>query len=241
MSRYKLTIEYDGTDFFGWQIQPDARTVEGDLEKAIQQVLQKDTDLVGQGRTDAGVHARSQVAHIDLENAIDPEKFILSLNRLSNTDVHVKHIELVDDDFHARFDAASRMYEYTLLKHPSPLHERYGVPVNRNCDVERMKEAAAVFIGDHDFAVLSKRNEEQLNTHCLVSVSEFEERDGVLIYRIKANRFLRNMVRRIIGSLLMIGEGKITKKDLENLLDNQGDLPVKTAPAKGLCLVEVVY
>lgn len=241
MPRYKLTIEYDGTHFFGWQVQPDTRTVEGEIEKAIFQILQQEVDIVGQGRTDAGVHASKQVAHLDLGKDVAPDKFIHSINRITPNDVYIHSIEPVHEEFHARFDATSRMYEYRMLKQSSPLKQRTAIVLPRSCSIERMKSAASLLIGEFDFAELSKKNDEILNTTCTILTSVFEEDGDLLIYRIQANRFLRNMVRRIVGVLITIGEEKMTIEDLKGLLDHTKPVPVKTAPAHGLILTNVLY
>lgn len=241
--RYKLTIEYDGTHFSGWQIQPDARTVERELESALKTVLQQEVDIIGQGRTDTGVHALAQTAHVDLPEDADPSKVQLSLNRMTGDDVFVKSIERVDDEFHARFDAISRAYVYTFLKQPSPLKERYATVLPGDCDLQRMKAAAEVFLGEHDFAAFSKKNEENYTTICRVLHSELLDLDDRLEYHIEASRFLRNMVRRIAGTLMDAGAGKLQAEEIrEKLQSAQPDASGSvTAPARALKLLEVKY
>jgi tRNA pseudouridine38-40 synthase len=241
--RYKLTIEYDGSLFSGWQIQPDARTVEGELEEALQTVLQHEADIVGQGRTDTGVHAVNQVAHVDLPDDADPDKIRLSLNRLTGDDVYVKSIEKVSGDFHARFDALSRSYVYTFIREPWPLQRAYAAVLARDCDLSVMKSAAALFLGEHDFAAFSKKNEDNFTTLCTVSRSEILEFGDRIEYHITANRFLRNMVRRIAGTLMDAGSGNISEEEIRDKLqsaeaDSAGS---KTAPARGLKLLDVKY
>ena len=241
--RYKLTIEYDGTNFKGWQIQPDARTVEGDLEKAINTVLQDDVDLIGQGRTDTGVHAVNQTAHIDLPNEIDTNAFQLSINRLTKDDVFVKKIEAVDDEFHSRFDAKSRSYEYTFIRKLSPLKERYAEVLPKNCSIPLMMKAAELFKGEHDFKNFSKYNEDNHTTLCYVYESELVQEGKHFIFRIRANRFLRNMVRRIAGTLIDVGLSKISEGEIKDRLHSETESTIssKTAPAKALKLVKVFY
>ncbi len=242
MPRYKLTIEYDGTHFSGWQVQPEVRTVEGELEEAFSKILQQPVDIIGQGRTDAGVHALGQVAHVDIPEGIDPAKLIFGANRIVSDEVVVHSIEKVASDFHARFDASSREYEYKLVKKYSPLNRFNSILLPRNTDINLMKEAATQVIGEHDFAPFSKFNEDNFTTICKVDTSEFIEDGEALIYRIRANRFLRNMVRRLVGTMIKIGEGKLSSDDFKKALSNpEAEIATQTAPAKGLVLKQVYY
>lgn len=242
MSRYKLTIEYNGAGFSGWQIQPDARTVEGELEKAFSKILQRDIDLIGQGRTDSGVHARGQVAHVDIENVADVQKLIFGVNGLAGKEIYIKTIEEVQDDFHARFDATSREYAYTILKEPSPLQEHLGWSQTGVLDGSKLYECAALLNGEFDFSGFSKFNEENFTTLCTIQKSIFEEFEDKWVYRISANRFLRNMVRRITGTIVEVAKGKLTVSEFSELLENpDADVKSFTAPAKALVLEKVFY
>lgn len=242
MIRYRLTVEYDGIGFKGWQRQPDARTVEGVIEEACEQVLQQPVDLIGQGRTDAGVHARGQVAHLDLDGQVDIADLLYRVNGMIGHQVQITDFQRVEADFHARFDAVAREYMYTLNKNHYPLEHRYSWSLPRDADLNKIRECAGLFLGEHDFEGFSKLNEEQEHGRCTVFVSEFEESSRVLRYRIKANRFLRNMVRRIVGSMVRVGEGKLSAEDLKTLLDDPGaGIASHAAPAKGLQLVHVFY
>jgi len=242
MTRYRLTVEYDGTGFNGWQRQPDARTVEGVIEEACEQVLQQPVDLIGQGRTDAGVHARGQVAHLDLNEDVDIADLLYRVNGMIGHEVQITGFEQTDSGFHARFDAAAREYEYTLNKNHYPLEHRYSWALPRDADLNKIRECAGLFLGEHDFEGFSKLNEGQQHGCCTVFISEFEETDRVLRYRVKANRFLRNMVRRIVGSMVKVGEGKLSTEDLKMLLhDPEAGIASHAAPAKGLQLMHVFY
>lgn len=242
MPRYKLTIEYNGEGFSGWQIQPDARTVEGELEKAFSQILQRDIDLIGQGRTDAGVHARGQVAHVDLDNVENLQKLIFGVNGIVGNEIHIHNFEKVDSEFHARFDASSREYAYTILKSPSPLHNHMAWAQIGSIDSTVFSRCADLLRGEFDFSGFSKFNEENYTTLCTIFKSEFEEFDDRWIYRISANRFLRNMVRRIIGTMVEVAKGKITINEFTELLNNpEAEVKSFTAPAKGLVLEKVFY
>lgn len=240
--RYKLTIEYNGSGFSGWQIQPDARTVEGELEKAFSKILQRDVDLIGQGRTDAGVHARGQVAHVDIENVSDTQKLIFGVNGLAGREVYIHKIEEVDPEFHARFDATSREYAYTILKKPFPLQDDLGWSQTAVLDSSKLYECAALLKGEFDFSGFSKFNEENFTTLCTIHKSTFEEFDDKWVYRISANRFLRNMVRRITGTIVEVAKGKLTVSEFSELLKNpDADVKSFTAPAKALVLEKVFY
>ncbi|MEP1151252.1 MAG: tRNA pseudouridine(38-40) synthase TruA [Balneola sp.] len=242
MARYKLTIEYNGAGFSGWQIQPDARTVEGELEKAFSQILQRDVDLLGQGRTDAGVHARGQVAHVDIEGVADFQKLIFGVNGLTGNEVHIHEFEEVHPEFHARFDATSREYAYTILKKPSPLQNHMAWAQLGMLDSKLLHKCASLLNGEFDFAGFSKYNEENYTTLCTIFRSEFEELEDRWIYHISANRFLRNMVRRITGTMAEVAKGKLTYVEFAELLNNpESNVKSFTAPAKGLVLEKVFY
>ncbi len=243
MPRYKLTIEFDGTDFSGWQIQPDARTIEGELERVFSKVLQQPVDLIGQGRTDAGVHARNQIAHVDLPHTLEElQSFLVGVNGLVGREIHISDIEQVEDDFHCRFDALYREYSYTMLKKPSPLQRRYAWELQGEYDMQLFYAAAALLQGEFDFAGFSKYNVENYTTLCTVLKSEILEIDEKIIYVIRANRFLRNMVRRIVGTMFKVAEGKLNLKEFEEILNNPGaKIHTFTAPAQGLILERVFY
>lgn len=174
MPRYKLTIEFDGTNFSGWQIQPEDITVEQTLEDAFSKVLQQPIDLIGQGRTDAGVHARGQTAHVDLPDGTDLEKLLLGVNGLAGDQIHVIQYEEVDPEFHARFDATGRAYEYTITRRSMPLHRHFSWSLRQPVEVEVLHKCAAMLEGEFDFAGFSKFNEDNYTTLCEIQRSEFE-------------------------------------------------------------------
>lgn len=242
MARYKLTIEYDGTNFSGWQIQPNAITVEQKLEEAFSTVLQQKIDLVGQGRTDSGVHAMGQVAHVDLPDEADVQKVIYGVNNLTGTEIQVVEAENVPPDFHARFDAVAREYEYTVLTRPQPLMNRYSWALQQPVNSELLHQCARLILGTHDFAGFSKYNEDNRTTFCEILYSRFEIEGEMIRYQIGANRFLRNMVRRLIGTMVRTAQGKMTMDKFEELLSNPATkTPSFTAPARGLVLRNVFY
>ena len=242
MPRFKLTIEFDGTEFSGWQIQPDSRTVEEEIEKAFSKILQQPVDLIGQGRTDAGVHAKGQVAHVDLPEDIKPSKLIFGVNGLIGSEIQIHSIEEVHPDFHCRFDAIYREYEYTVLKTASPLRNRHSWSPNTELDLNKIKDCAALLSGEFDFSGFSKYNEENYTTLCTILLCEIEEKEDFFIFRIRANRFLRNMVRRLVGTMVEVGKGKMDVLTFKNrLLMPEPSKKTYTAPAKGLVLTKVFY
>lgn len=242
MPRYKLTIAYDGTHFSGWQIQPNAVTVEQILEDAFSKILQKPVDLTGQGRTDAGVHARGQVAHVDLPEDTDIQKLIYGVNGMAGDEIQVIDYEEVTGDFHARFDAIAREYEYTITIRNLPLKRHYSWALRQPADEAILRECAKLLAGEFDFSGFSKFNEDNYTTLCTIEKSEFEFRGESIIYRIKANRFLRNMVRRLVGTMVRTAQGKMEIAQFKQALENPGsNTPTHNAPAKGLVLQKVFY
>ncbi|MEX0719575.1 MAG: tRNA pseudouridine(38-40) synthase TruA [Balneolaceae bacterium] len=242
MPRYKLTIEYDGTNFSGWQIQPDAVTVEQTLEDAFQQILQQKVDLIGQGRTDAGVHARGQTAHVDFSDEVDVQKLVYGVNGIVGEEIQITEIEKVSSEFHSRFDALSREYEYTITTRCIPLMHHCSWQLKKAIDMQKLEKCATMLNGEFDFAGFSKFNEDNFTTLCEIQRSEFEVEGEVIKYHIRSNRFLRNMVRRLLGTMVRVAEGKITIKNFQRILENtETQIPSYTAPAKGLILEKVYY
>lgn len=242
MPRYKVLIEYDGTDYNGWQRQPKGKTVEGTIEKGMEQILQHPVDLVGQGRTDAGVHAEGQVAHFDTEVELDKGKFLYALLGVLPSDIAVWDLEEVDNDFHARFDAKSRQYRFQIVTRRSPLWERYSEMILDDLDMEAMEVCAQSIPGVHDFESFTRLDPDQPQTECEVMHSQFSQDGRLILYRIRANRFLRHMVRRLVGTMVQVGQGKRTIEEFDHLLKH----PVKEksghgAAAKGLILEKVEY
>ncbi|MEX0610113.1 MAG: tRNA pseudouridine(38-40) synthase TruA [Balneolaceae bacterium] len=242
MQKYKLTIEYDGTNFSGWQIQPEAVTVEKVLEDAFQQILQQRIDLIGQGRTDAGVHARGQVAHVELPDEVDQQKLMYGVNGIIGDEVQVTKMEKVEAGFHARFDALSREYEYTITQRPMPLMNRYSWQLRNEINIQKLEECSQLLNGEFDFAGFSKFNEDNFTTLCEIQLSEIEIGGEVIIFRIRANRFLRNMVRRLVGTMVKVAEGKLSVLEFQDILENpETKTHAFTAPAKGLVLEKIFY
>ena len=244
MPRLLLTLEYDGTDFFGWQLQPEGRTVQGVLEEAIRRVTQENAQVTGASRTDSGVHAEAQAAHFDSASALAPERFVPALNFYLPPDVSVLSCHAAPADFHARYDAAGKLYRYRILRSGPrrPLRERYVLREWRPLDLDAMRRCAAFVTGEHDFGSFASEFSEEDDHVRRVSRSELVEIGDELHYVVAANGFLYNMVRAIVGTLSEVGHGRMTPDEFEQVLaarDRSAAGP--TAPARGLTLVRVEY
>lgn len=239
---YRLEIEYDGTDFLGWQVQHRGRTVQGELEGALAKLFGEPTRAVAAGRTDTGVHALGQVVHFRTARHRPPETVHRALNALLPKDIHIKDIAPVPLDFHARFQARWRRYKYLLTTQPSALWRRFAWCPRFDYDFGRLKEAARHLPGRHDFAPFALSGSDVARTVCEVYLARWEEREGLRIFDIVADRFLRGMVRRLVGTLLEIGRGRFGPRAIPAILDAHSTEEVgPMVPPQGLTLVEVGY
>lgn len=241
--RYVLTVSYDGTDFCGWQRQTNGRSVQGELESALFLILNKEASVTGSGRTDAGVHAKGQVAHVDTDAVFPAERLAPALNTKLPPDVRVIESSLAKDGFHARYSAKEKTYAYTFYTSPVPLplRERYAVRVD-GFDVARAREICPLLEGEHDFRAFSKTGSSvKTTTRTVESVSLDTDGDAVTV-RVTGNGFLYGMVRFIAGALYAYSAGKVKKEEIVKMLAG-GDRPtaVTELPAKGLTLESVVY
>ncbi len=242
MPRYKITIAYDGAPYSGWQSQPDELTVQDVITAALKQILREDIQIMGAGRTDAGVHARGQVAHFDSIHHLRRKTFLKSMYGVLPKTIAVTDIQEVPGDFHARFLASAREYRYHILTEPNPLVYHQAWENFREFDTSSMRESAELFIGEHDFLSFCRKNPNLQNTICTIYTTELEEWDSTIIYHIRANRFLHNMVRRIVGTLVQVGLHKRSVESVKQLLDEPGKhRSGTTAPANGLILEQVFY
>ena len=238
-----MTIQYDGTDFYGWQVQAKGRTVQGDIEKALSIIYPEEKiTLLGAGRTDAGVHALGITANVKLPSKLSSNELLQALNGNLNQDLRIDLIEEVEDDFHARFSATAREYEYRFVKLFSPVSRNYTTPLKWEIDKNLLNECAELLPGKHDFTSFCKATAEVDNKICTVFFSNWEESDEMLIFKIKANRFLQHMVRYLAGTMLEVARGRYALSDFNSLLRNKKTKAVVVrAPAQGLYLKKVYY
>jgi tRNA pseudouridine38-40 synthase len=247
---YKLLLQYDGTDFHGWQIQGDLRTVQGELTNALSLIDGRSVNVHGSGRTDAGVHAEGQVVSVEIEREIAPVKLRAAINGNIRHDVRVLSIETVADDFHARYSALEKTYVYRIVNGPviSPFWWRYAHHDARKLDVERMKQAAELLCGRHDWTAFSAAQsdvEDRVRTVTRIEILErADERShsSLIEIRVSANGFLRYMVRAMAGTLMALGRGELDQDAIGDALGS-GVRPsmAVTAPACGLTLLSVRY
>ncbi len=242
--RVFLKISYDGTDFCGYQVQPNKRTVESELKKAIDSLLKEDVKLVATGRTDSGVHALCQGVSFDTQTKIPALKIKDALNSLLPNDVRVISSKKVASDFSARYSCKKKTYRYScyFAKVENPLLERYKTLTKYPLDVEKMKEASKVLEGEHDFKCFLKTGSSVKSTVRTIYSIKIVKKGSCLDFYVTGNGFLYNMVRIIVGTLICIGEGKLSLETLIKALEcKDRGLLGKTAPAKGLCLYRVYY
>ena len=245
MRNIKLIIEYEGTDFHGWQIQPGLETIQGVIKEQIAQITQGKVNLLGAGRTDAGVHALGQVANFQTESTIDLLALQRGLNSLLSPDIVIKGIEEVEEGFHARFSARSKTYEYHILNraYPSAFLKAYAWFIPHQLELALMEQSGRLLIGSHDFSAFRASGDE--SRHSIREVIHFgiERREGdLIVIVIKANAFLREMVRSIVGTLVDVGRGKTSLDEFKGIFEARDRRKAgMTAPAQGLFLVEVKY
>ncbi len=244
MNNYKLTIQYDGTDYAGWQIQKNAPTVQQEIVKAAKIILGEDINLLGSGRTDSGVHAFGQVANFRTEKEIDQIRFYLSLNSLLPDAISLVKIEKVDESFHARFDAKSRSYIYLLSKIKSPFYKKYSVfsPRFNKYDFQKLKDLSKLFLGAHDFTSFSRKESETENKICTIKSIGWWNQKQLVLFHIEADRFLHGMVRTIAGTLLYAVKENKDEDFINGIFALKDREAAKEAlPSKGLFLFKVRY
>ena len=248
---YRLLIQYDGTDFHGWQVQENDRTIQGELERVIGMLVDRHVGVVGSGRTDAGVHAEGQVANVHLpSDKFTPEKLKHAINGNLWRDIRIMKVEKAPEEFHARFSAKMKTYVYRVINAPvmSPLWRRYAHHESRPLDVAKMNETARLFLGEHDWTAFSSAKadgESRVRTITDFTVeAHWDERamGSMIEFRITAPGFLRYMVRSIVGTMLEVGRGEKTSDTIQTaIVTGDRDLAGKTASAQGLTLLKVDY
>lgn len=243
MFRYFIYFSYDGAAYHGWQVQPNAITVQQVLEEALAKLVRRPVPLVGAGRTDAGVNAACMVAHGDFPCEVDCAQLVYKLNKILPPDIAVSDVRRVKDDAHARFDALSRRYNYRVVTAKSPFARRYACRVLPGVDFEAMNRAAEILYEYTDFTSFSKLHTDVKTNNCKVTFARWRQvGDNEWVFEIEADRFLRNMVRAIVGTLLLVGRGKLTLDGFRAVIENKargeaGD----SAMGEALFLVDVKY
>ncbi|MEN8125102.1 MAG: tRNA pseudouridine(38-40) synthase TruA [Bacteroidota bacterium] len=240
--RYFIELSYNGKKYHGWQNQPNAISVQETLEKAFSVLLRQKIELMGCGRTDTGVHAAQFFAHFDINKSID-DNFLYKINSFLPKDIAIHHFFLVDDNAHARFDATSRSYEYrvNLGKNPFLLDTSWQIH-SKMIDVSLMNEAAKELYNYTNFKSFSRSNTDVKTYECVISNALWIKEDDLLIFNITANRFLRNMVRAIVGTLMEVGLGKITIREFKKIIESKDRTKAgASAKAKGLFLTKITY
>ncbi len=242
MVNYKLRLEYDGTDFSGFQIQPNVRTVQGELQGALKTLFPRDFCLAAAGRTDAGVHARGQVVNVRAEKEFPPEVLMRALNANLPADVVVKTAERVPADFHARFSACRRRYTYRISRVPVALERHFVWHIPFPVDEDVLQACAKIILGQTDFESFTKSGAEVNSYTCEIAESRWEFESFHLTFHLAANRFLHNMVRILVGTMIEVGRGRFSLEDFEKMFAAHDRRAAGlTAPARGLTLEEVRY
>ena len=243
MPRFKLAIEYAGTRYSGWQIQKNARTVQGEIDHAVRAALDTDRfELYGSGRTDAGVHALCQIAHLDVATRMPPEALRRRLNDELPADIHVLDVETMTRLFHARHDAAARVYLYQIARRRTAFAKPFVWWVREPLDAEAMRQAAALFTGLQDFRSFTDDEPDEKSTRVLLERIEIAEADDLVLVRVRGSHFLWKMVRRLVGVLVEVGRGQLSLDQVRRFLTEPSGTPARlTAPPSGLFLERVVY
>ncbi|MBN1350661.1 tRNA pseudouridine(38-40) synthase TruA [candidate division KSB1 bacterium] len=242
MRNIKLIVEYDGTRYCGWQIQPGEPTVQAELEKAVEKFLQQKLPVIGAGRTDSGVHALGQVASFRTDKAYPPEIIAKALNRFLPLDIRVLDVADVPLEFNPRFDAIKRRYRYHISLKRHAINRFYSWYCKYPLDLQKMKSASQMIIGEHDFTSFCKASPDVAHYRCIVESITWSEMKDSICMEIVANRFLHNMVRIIVGTLVEVGRGSLTAQDVRDILEKRDrNRAGRTIPARGLFLVDVEY
>ena len=241
--RYFVWFGYDGAAYHGWQIQPNGNSVQEELQRGLSTLLREEISVTGAGRTDAGVHARVMVAHFDTEKALDCRQLAYKLNRLLPQDIAVDRVEQVSDDLHARFSATSRTYHYYIHTRKDPFRRAYSCEMHYDLDFAKMNEAGRILTTYEDFGAFCKAHSDVKTTLCQVTKAEWiQTSDSSWYFEITANRFLRNMVRAVVGTLIDVGRGKLTLDDFKKVIEGkQRSEAGESMPANALFLEEIVY
>jgi tRNA pseudouridine38-40 synthase len=243
MSRFKLTIEYDGTRYSGWQMQKGGKTIQGEILDACRELFNSgEIDLFGAGRTDGGVHALAQVAHLGVETDLIPLKIKYGINDRLPPDISIISVEEVHPKFHARYDANARSYIYQISRRRTAFGKKYVWWIKDQLDIERMSEAAKIFPGLKDYRSFTDEDQEQSSSKVEVLHASVNDFGDLIVFHVVGSHFLWKQVRRMTGVLVETGRGKLTPDDIASFLRTKSDIPARlTAPPSGLFLERVYY
>ncbi|MEM6721037.1 MAG: tRNA pseudouridine(38-40) synthase TruA [Bacteroidota bacterium] len=240
--KYFIELSYNGENYHGWQNQPNAISVQEVIEKALSTLLRSDIAIVGAGRTDAGVHAKQMFAHFDTEVVFDASELTFKLNSFLPKDIAIQAIHSVHEEAHARFDATGRTYEYWIVSQKNPFHNQSAHTVFKPLNVPLMNEAAKELFNYEDFKSFSKTHTDVKTYICRIEKAIWEQKNELLVFTIRADRFLRNMVRAIVGTLLDVGLGKISIPEFKQIIESRDRNKAGTSvPGKALYLTAVTY
>ena len=243
LKNYKITISYDGTSLHGWQIQKNSRTVQGDIENALEKIFNQKINLIGSGRTDSGVHALGQVANFKVSTSMTPDELKNALNGNLRRDIFIINCNEVSIDFHSRFSAVKREYIYKIQTNFTPISRNFSWSLDSSfIDINILNECSKLVMGEHDFSQLSKKNVEIENKNCHIYSSKWIVDDSSLNYIISANRFLHHMVRYLVGVMIEVSKNNLLSiDDFESMLNANKRKFIFKAPSKGLYLNRVLY
>ncbi|MFA5803021.1 MAG: tRNA pseudouridine(38-40) synthase TruA [Melioribacteraceae bacterium] len=243
MSRFKLYIEYEGTRYSGWQMQKNSKSVQGKLYEIAERIFKGERlEIYGSGRTDAGVHALCQVAHLEAKTMLAPEIIRMKFNDELPSDINIIEVEKVNPKFHARHDAKSRSYIYQISRRRTAFGKPFVWWIKDDLNFEKMSNASKLFIGMHDYKSFADKDDEEKSTKVLIEDIQMKEDSDLILIRIIGSHFLWKQVRRMIGVLVEIGRGKLLEKDLKYFIEHISPTPAKyTAPPSGLFLEQVIY
>jgi tRNA pseudouridine38-40 synthase len=241
--RYLIECSYKGTAFHGWQIQPNAMTVQEQIEKALSIILKQKIEISGSSRTDTGVHAFQQFAHFDIvSEMLNVDKLKQSMNGVLPREIAIKQISLVADDFHSRFDATHRTYLYRIIQEKSPFWHEMAYFLRANLDIDLMNKAGRILLQNIDFQCFSKVKTDVTTFDCEIEFAYWERQEQFLLFHIKADRFLRGMVRAIVGTMIEVGAGRMALAEFEQVILSKNRTKAgQSVPPEGLTLVEVGY
>lgn len=241
--RYFITLSFDGARYHGWQIQPNGNSVQAEIEKALTVLLRETITIVGAGRTDAGVHARKMVAHFNYNKNIDCQQLTYKLNRFLPYDISVKDIQQVSEDMHARFSAKIRTYRYYIHFEKDPFVRLYSCPIHYGLDFDLMNKAASILLKYNDFGAFCKSNSDVKTTLCIIKSASWSQiSSNSWVFEISANRFLRNMVRAIVGTLIEVGRHRMTIEKFRSVIEGKSRSAAgESMPGHALFLEDIEY